>query len=124
MLENHTQGMAEASPGWGDRECSPTMGIFFAQFEALESEAAVARPYLNTMLTLHRTLHTSCHTAPARRLLPCGGARLGPKAASGGGARQLSKPWGQSKSPNGSVKVLTIKHIKHFLYHLPEEVHV
>lgn len=46
------------------------------------------------------------------------------KATAGGSAGQLSEPQGHSISPKGSMKVLTIKHIKHFLYHLPEEVHI
>lgn len=42
----------------------------------------------------------------------------------GGLVLAVQRAPGPSKSPDGIVKVLTIKHIKHFLYHLPEEVHV
>lgn len=77
-LKNLTQAMAEIA--------SPSTGTGFAQFGALGSEEAVARSHLNTVLTLRRS--TSHHTAAARRLLHCQGARLGPKAASDSGAGQ------------------------------------
>jgi len=76
-------------PG-GQRDALPSMGIFFAQFGALEREEGAAGSHLNAALTLRRS--TSHHAAPARCLLPHRGAGLGPKAASGSSASPGGNP--------------------------------